>query len=57
MFENMTPLEKRLSIVIGCLLPVFLLFVGFMWFLDKHHENDMKIANLESEITSSNRCG
>lgn len=50
MFANMTPLEKKLCIVVGSMLPIVLLFVGFFWFMDSYDANNRKIDDLMAQI-------
>ncbi len=50
MFENLTPLEKKLVIVVGSLAPIMILFFGFTWFMDSYDANVSDIESLTSEI-------
>lgn len=50
MFDNLSPLEKKLAICVGALVPVVLLFLGFFWFMDSYDANANEIAALEAQI-------
>ena len=50
MFENLTPREKKLAMIIGGLLPLFIVATSFFWFMDKVQKNQSTIAGLESDI-------
>jgi len=50
MFENMTPLERKLALVVGSLLPIVILFVAFIWFMDRYDANDAQIDNLTAQV-------
>ncbi len=50
MFENLSSREKTLAIIIGSLAPIFVLFFGFMWFMDRYETSADEIDDLMSQI-------
>ncbi len=50
MFENLTPREKMLAMVVGSLAPIMILLFGFMWFMDRYDTNASEIDDLLSQI-------
>jgi hypothetical protein len=50
MFENLSPREKMLAMVVGSLAPIMILFFGFMWFMDRYDTNSSEIDDLMSQI-------
>ena len=50
MFENMTSREKTLIVAVASLVPIFLLFFGFIWFMDSYESNESTIDSLSSEL-------
>ncbi len=50
MFENMTKREKMLAAVVAALVPIGMLFFGFMWFMDKVEANYLEMDTLASAV-------
>lgn len=50
MFENMSARERVLAISVLSLLPIFLLFFGFLWFMDLYEGNASNIDQLSSQL-------
>ena len=50
MFENMTPREKKLALIVGSMLPIVLLFLAFFWFMDRFDSNNEQIDDLLARV-------
>ncbi len=50
MLSNLSQRERLLAIIAGVMLPMFLLMVGFVWFMNSLSSYDAKIVELSSNI-------
>ena len=50
MFENMSDRERVLAISVASLLPIFLVFFGFLWFMDRYEGNASTLDRLDTEL-------
>lgn len=50
MFENMSDREKKLSLLVGSVLPILLVVMVFFWFSERVDSNDSEISGLETKI-------
>lgn len=55
MFENLTQREKNLAIAVACLLPIMLVFLGWMTFNSKYQAGRTRIVALDKQIKSENQ--
>ena len=50
MFANMNPRERILAITVGSLLPIAVLFMAFLWFMERFDSNISEIESLEAQV-------
>ena len=50
MFENMTPRERILALTVGSLLPIGVLFLAFLWFMETYESNALEILSLKEQV-------
>lgn len=51
MFENLTPRERVLAILVACLVPFALSFMVIFWFIQTYGANNVEITALRSQVT------
>ena len=55
MFQNMSKREKTLAMLVGCTVPLWLIFIGWVTFNNRYELGKSQIAGLEKQISEEKR--